>query len=71
MQARVVAIIKADCISESAKAGEEVTIVLDKTVFYGDSGGQAGDRGKLTADAVLMFRMPKAAERQDIAYCIN
>ncbi len=45
--ARVVAIIKGDCISESAKAGEEVTIVLDKTVFYGESGGQAGDRGQI------------------------
>ncbi len=32
---------------DSAKAGEEVVLVLDKTAFYAESGGQVGDTGVL------------------------
>ncbi len=33
--------------SQSSRAGDEVQIVLDSTPFYGESGGQIGDRGVL------------------------
>lgn len=46
--ARVLAIIfPQNEMVNSAKKGEKVTIILDKTPFYGESGGQLGDVGNL------------------------
>jgi alanyl-tRNA synthetase len=47
--AEVIAIIKDGVGVPAAKAGELVEVVLDKTSFYGDSGGQTGDTGWFTS----------------------
>ena len=39
---------------ESAEAGAEVQVVLNRTPFYAESGGQIGDRGYLSGDAVVV-----------------
>ena len=47
--AEVLAIVKDGVGVPSAKAGDQVEVVLDHTSFYGDSGGQVGDTGWFTS----------------------
>jgi len=47
----VLAIIKGDLAVNEAREGDEVEIVLDRTPFYAESGGQVGDKGELLGEA--------------------
>ena len=38
----------------TAKAGDTVQIILDQTPFYGESGGQIGDKGYLSGDNLVI-----------------
>lgn len=51
-QAKVLYIIKGDQIVDTAKKGDSVTIILDRTPFYAESGGQVGDHGYIEAEGV-------------------
>ena len=44
----VLALVKDGARVESAREGDEVQLLLNQTPFYGESGGQIGDTGKLT-----------------------
>lgn len=51
---RVVALVQDGQEVESASAGSEVEVVLDRTPFYAEMGGQVGDTGKLTAPGIYV-----------------
>ena len=50
-EARIVAIVKDGKTVDTAHAGDEVEILLDRTCLYGERGGQIGDKGTIEATA--------------------
>jgi len=52
--ARVLLIVRDGEEVQSARTGETVEVVASETPFYGESGGQVGDQGKITAPQLEM-----------------
>jgi alanyl-tRNA synthetase len=53
----VAALVKDGKETDSLKAGESGSIVLNQTPFYAESGGQVGDIGMLTGEGGVKFRV--------------
>lgn len=47
-EGQVVALVKDGAEVKSAAAGDEITLIVNQTPFYGESGGQTGDAGAVS-----------------------
>ncbi|MDW2958485.1 MAG: alanine--tRNA ligase [Alphaproteobacteria bacterium] len=61
MESTVLSILRNGEFVESANAGDEVEVALDKTTFYGTQGGQVGDSGELKRDDETVMNVSEAA----------
>ncbi|PZU61111.1 MAG: alanine--tRNA ligase [Sphingobium sp.] len=56
-EGEVLAIVKDGARVDAASAGDSVTIITNQTPFYGESGGQMGDAGTITALGGLVAKV--------------
>jgi alanyl-tRNA synthetase len=59
----VSALVKDGKETESLKAGDTGSIVLNQTPFYAESGGQVGDTGVLTGEGGVKFRVTETQKK--------
>jgi len=62
-QGRVVALLRDGASVEALAAGERGEVILDRTVFYAESGGQVGDSGELLGPATTRFAVEDTQKR--------
>ena len=61
-EGRVVALVVDGKEVDQADSGQEVIVLTNQTPFYGESGGQTGDAGRITGDKRLAIRIADTAK---------
>ncbi|MGC1270841.1 MAG: alanine--tRNA ligase [Croceibacterium sp.] len=61
-EGRVVALVVDGKEVDRAEAGAEVTVLVNQTPFYGESGGQTGDAGTIKGDGGLLVQVSDTAK---------
>jgi len=64
----VQAILRGGARVDSAKAGDEVEIIVNQTPFYAESGGQIGDAGQITSDAGVAITISDVKKRAGVLF---
>jgi alanyl-tRNA synthetase len=71
ISAKVIALVKGGELVQTAASGEEITVVLDRTTFYGESGGQVGDSGILVGANNLVVEIDDTLKIDSIHFHIG
>ena len=66
MESHVLSILRNGEFVESANAGDEVEVALDKTTFYGTQGGQVGDSGELKRGTDTVMTVSEAGRVNNV-----
>ncbi|CAM4202485.1 alanyl-tRNA synthetase [Paenibacillus endophyticus] len=69
---KIIAIVQDDLLVESAAQGSKVLVILDRTPFYAESGGQIGDKGTIKGDGFILdiLDVTKAPHGQSVHHAI-
>jgi alanyl-tRNA synthetase len=64
--ARVLAILQNDAAIDQLENGDQAIIILDRTPFYAESGGQVGDIGEIRVGDETVFKVTDTQKQNDI-----
>ncbi|WP_336800447.1 alanine--tRNA ligase [Kaistia sp. MMO-174] len=64
-EGKVLALVRDGAEIAEAKAGEPVSIVVNQTPFYAESGGQVGDAGRIVTEAGAVVEIEDTQKRAD------
>ncbi len=65
-EARVLAILQGDAAIDRLENGDRAILILDRTPFYGESGGQVGDTGTIRVGEGAEFRVVDTQKQNDV-----
>jgi len=64
--ARVLAILQNDAAIDQLENGDEAIVILDRTPFYAESGGQVGDIGEIRIGEETVFKVTDTQKQNDV-----
>ncbi|MFX3634839.1 MAG: alanine--tRNA ligase [Candidatus Pristimantibacillus sp.] len=71
-EAQITAIVSGDALVDLAGEGSQILVILDRTPFYAESGGQIGDRGTITGKGFTLQveDVTKAPHGQNVHHAV-
>ena len=65
-RAKVIAILQNDAAVDALENGDQAIVILDRTPFYAESGGQVGDIGLLEHGKNTVFKVTDTQKQNDV-----